>query len=249
MPDLISALILFATGTAAGFINVVAGGGSALTLPVLIFLGLDSATANGTNRVGILTQNISAVYSFKRDKLSHFSLSLKLSLYTLPGSVAGAILAINVNDELFNIILGIIMIGIIITLIIPTKKVDYEDDRNKNGSLAAFLLMFLIGFYGGFIQVGIGFLMMAVLHSVMKLRLIIVNMHKVFIILLNTIPALIVFMVTSHINWELGLSLAGGNATGGWWAARMQVRKGEGFIKGLLIVAMFIMSVKLFGIF
>ncbi len=249
MDEISITLILFGAGLAAGFINVVAGGGSAITLPVLIFLGLDSATANGTNRVGILIQNISAVYSFKKEKYSQFGLSLKLSLFTLPGAVFGALIAISVGDDLFNKILAVIMIGIMITLILPPKKVNYEDESNHRGSVAAFLVLFATGFYGGFIQVGIGFLMMAVLHTMMKLRLLIVNMHKVFIILINTIPALLVFMIAGHVNWKLGLSLAAGNALGGWWAAKAQVKKGENFIKVFLIITMMLMSLKLFGLF
>lgn len=249
MDEISATLILFGAGLAAGFLNVVAGGGSAITLPVLIFLGLDSATANGTNRVGILIQNISAVYSFKKEKYSQFSLSLKLSLFTLPGAVFGALIAISVGDDLFNKILAVIMIGIMITLVLPQKKVNYEDESNHRGSVAAYIALFATGFYGGFIQVGIGFLMMAVLHSLMRLRLLIVNMHKVFIILINTIPALLVFMIAGHVNWKLGLSLAAGNALGGWWAAKAQVKKGENFIKVFLIITMMIMSLKLFGLF
>ncbi len=122
MPYYYSILILFGTGLIAGFMNVTAGGGSTLTLPALIFLGLDSATANGTNRIAILLQNVSAVYSFKQENYKQFDISLKLSLLTLPGSILGALLAIKISDELFQKILAVVMIGIIISMVIPTKK-------------------------------------------------------------------------------------------------------------------------------
>lgn len=249
MPDILSIIILFSIGAVAGFINVIAGGGSALTLPVLIFLGLDSSVANGTNRVGVLFQNVSAIYAFKREKYHQFSTSLKLGLLTMPGAIAGAVIAVNVSNELFHKILGVIIIGIIITMIIPKKKVDYNDEPNPKINIPAYLSMFFVGFYGGFIQVGIGFLLMAALHSLLQLRLIYVNMHKVFIVLLNTIPALAVFILTNNVNWGLGLSLAAGNAFGGWWSAKISIKKGEDFIKFVLMISMLIMALKLFNIF
>jgi len=93
LSDLTSALILFGVGAVSGFMNVVAGGGSSLTLPALIFLGLDSTVANGTNRIAIIIQNVSAIHSFKQEKYHQFGMSMKLSLMTLPGTIAGAIFA------------------------------------------------------------------------------------------------------------------------------------------------------------
>lgn len=247
--ELLSVLILFAAGTAAGFVNVIAGGGSSLTLPALIFLGLDSSVANGTNRIGVLLQNVSAVYSFKKEKYLEAAVSLKLSLATLPGSIAGAIIATELSNELFNKILGIIMIGIIIMMIIPKSKNKFPDIETTRIPFTAHISMFFIGFYGGFIQVGIGFLLMAALRGLLKVNLIRVNMHKVFIVLISTVPAFIVFIVTDNIHWGYGLILASGNALGAWFSAKIQIKKGEDFIKIFLVIAIMIMAVKLLDIF
>lgn len=247
--DINSILILFGVGLVAGFINVNAGGGSTLTLPTLIFLGLDSALANGTNRVAIFIQNIFAVISFKREKYFQLKTSLKLSIFTLPGAIAGAMLAVNISDNLFQKILGIVMIGIIISLIIPKKKAEYTDDSNGKISWKVYLSMIGIGFYGGFIQVGVGFIIMAAIQNLMKLNLIFVNMHKVFIVLIYTIPALLIFVLSGDVDWVLGLSLAAGNALGGWWAAKFAVKKGEKLIRYVLMAAILIMSIKLLNIF
>ena len=242
-----SVVILFLVGIIAGFLNVTAGGGSTLTLPTLIFLGLESSVANGTNRIAILVQNISAVYSFKKEKYQDLKASFMLSLFTLPGAIAGALLAVRLDDEVFQMILGIVMIGIILSMFIPNKQVTLNEKSKI--SFITMVSMFGIGFYGGFIQVGVGFIIMAALKYLMKLNLVIVNMHKVFIVLVYTIPALVVFVVTGNVNWFLGLSLAAGNAIGGWWGAKISVKKGEGFIKGILIVAILIMALKLLKIF
>jgi uncharacterized protein len=242
-----SQIILFFLGIIAGFLNVIAGGGSTLTLPTLIFLGLESSVANGTNRIAILVQNISAVYSFKREKYQDLKASLILASFTLPGAIAGALLAVKLDNEIFQKILGIIMIGIILSMFIPQKQIN--STVNNKISFSVIVSMLGIGFYGVFIQVGIGFIIMASLKYLMKLNLVLINMHKVFIVLIYTLPALVIFIVTDNVNWFLGLSLAAGNALGGWWGAKMSVKKGEGFIKGILIVAILIMALKLLNFF
>jgi uncharacterized membrane protein YfcA len=249
MSEIYTILVLFGVGTIAGFMNVTAGGGSTLTLPTLIFLGLDSALANGTNRVAIIIQNIAAVYSFKREKYQQFYLSLKLSLLTLPGAIAGAFIAVKMSNTLFQKILGIVMIGIIVSMIIPRSKISVNNDKDKKIGWIAGFSMILIGFYGGFIQVGVGFLLMAALNHLLKFDLVHVNMHKVFIVLVYTVPALLIFILTGNVKWTLGLSLAAGNALGGWWAAKASVRKGDRLIKTVLIGAILVMSLKLLSVF
>lgn len=248
MPDLIGIIILFAVGAVAAFINVNAGGGSSLTLPVLIFLGLDPSVANGTNRVAILFQNVSAVYAFKEEKFYELKNSLILSALTLPGAIIGAVTAVSISDELFEKILGVIMIFIIITMILPKKKTEKtESDFTIDWKIV--IAMIAVGFYGAFLQVGVGFLLMASFQYLMKLDLIRVNMHKVFVVFIFTLPALLVFILTDNINWFYGLTLAAGNAFGGWWGAKLSVKKGEKLIKFVLIIAILIMALKLLNVY
>jgi uncharacterized protein len=244
-----SVLLLFGVGMIAGFINVNAGGGSTLTLPTLIFLGLNSAMANGTNRIGVFLQTLTAVYSFKKEEYHQFKLSLKLALITLPGAIIGAFISLDLSNALFNKILGVIMIGIIIMMMVPRSKSQIQNISNKKITLGVFISMFFIGFYGGFIQVGVGFLLMATLNYLLKFDLVHTNMHKVFVVAVYTIPALLVFIISGNVNWGLGLSLAAGNSFGAWWAAKFVVRKGEKLIKIVLAAAVVIMSLKLWGIF
>ena len=248
MPELWEMAVLLGIGVVAGFLNVMAGGGSTLTLPALIFLGLDPTVANGTNRIAIFIQNIAAITSFKREKYSEFGLSLKMAAFTLPGGILGAIVATRIGDELFQVILGIIMIGIVITMLIPKKKIT-EADAKTEASWPIYLAMFIIGFYGGFIQAGVGFLLMAALNLLMNLNLVHTNMHKVFIVLVFTIPAIIVFVVTGNMDYILGFVLAIGNAVGGWFSAKVAIKKGEKFIRIILVIAIIIMSLKMLGLF
>jgi uncharacterized membrane protein YfcA len=249
MDELLRLLLLFGVGGLAGFTNVMAGGGSAITLPVLIFLGLDGSVANGTNRLGILIQNFSAVLSFRQEKYSEFKLSLKLAAFALPGAIAGSIIAVNISDELFERILGYVMIGVIISMVF--RKSDKKQNQNEilhHNSWLIYPAMFAVGLYGGFIQVGVGFVLMATIYHLMRISLIHVNMHKVFIIFIYTIPVLLVFIFTSNVNWKFGLVLAAGYALGAWWSAKVSVKKGEGVIRFVLIVIILVMSLILLNI-
>lgn len=241
-------LLLFGIGIVSGFLNVMAGGGSTLTLPLLIFMGLESSLANGTNRVAILIQNIAAVLSFKNENKHAFKQSLSLSLWALPGAIIGALIAVNINDELFQRILGIVLIIIIISMFYSPKEISHAS-LSPSRRWMLFLALFGTGLYGGFLQVGVGFLFMAVLQRLGKMDLVTVNMHKVFIVNLYTVPALALFLFTDNIEWSVGLVLGAGSAIGGWTAAKVSVKGGEKVIRILLVVAMAVMAAKLFEVF
>ncbi len=253
--DWLNILILFAVGGIAGFMNVMAGGGSALTLPVLIFMGLDSALANGTNRIAIFIQNIFAILSFRQQKLHQFKTSFMMALWTIPGGLIGAIVAVKISHEWFQKILAVVLVGVVLSMMFkPNSNKDHtgtqiENETHHPRKWLLYPSLFGIGFYGGFIQVGVGFLFMAVLFHLLNISLVKVNMHKVFIVLIYTIPALGIFVWSGNVDWIKGLSLAAGNAFGAWWGVRFSVKKGDRLIRFVLFAAILIMALKLLGIF
>ena len=250
MSEYLKLILLFVVGSIAGFINVNAGGGSTITLPALIFLGLDSALANGTNRIGILLQNIFAVSSFRQQEVHQFKNSFLMSLFTLPGAIIGAFFSVKISDKWFQHILGIVMIIIVFSMIFSHSNNKYQlSVSNNKRKWIIYPMLFCIGFYGGFIQVGVGFIFMAVLYHVLKISLVYVNMHKVFIISLYTIPVLCFFIWTGNVDWVYGLSLGAGTAIGSWWGAKVAVKGGEKIIRYILAGAILLMSGKLLGIF
>ncbi len=245
--NLVSIGLLIIVGIGSGFLNIMAGGGSTFTLPLLIFLGMDTALANGTNRVAILFQNVSGVSSFHRQEYSEFKRSFFLSLWTLPGAILGAVLAIRISDELFETILGVVIIGIIVTMFIsPTGSNRHTSDEPKPSKLI-YPAMLLTGFYGGFVQVGVGFVLMAALYHILKINLVRVNMHKVFIVLVYTLPVIVVFVLAHKVDWVAGVILGAGNAIGAWWSARVSVKKGDKVIRVVMAVAMALIALKLIG--
>ena len=241
-------LLLMIVGSVAGFVNVMAGGGSLLTMPVMIFMGMNGPVANGTNRVALTAQNISAVIGFLRKDLSEFKLSLTLSACALPGAEAGAYLGTKLDGVWFNRVLAGVMVAVIILMALKKRN---KTDMQQCGKVSrlrvviAHVLMVAVGVYGGFIQAGVGFILMAILHRVLGLDLVRVNMHKVFIVGIYMIVALAIFAYRGNVVWSAGLFLAVGNATGAWIGTHFAVKKGEGIIKIVLYIALVAMAIKL----
>ncbi len=246
--DIPQLLILFGVGSIAGVINVMAGGGSSLTLPTLIFMGLDGAMANGTNRVALFFQNVLGVWSFRREKVSRLSQSLKLAVWTLPGAVIGAFAAVRISDEWFQRILGIVLVGVVVSMLIPRSS-NHETSPEGVSSKWAYPALVLVGFYGGFIQLGVGFVIMAIIYHLLRVDLVYTNMHKLAIVLVYTLPALMIFAWTGNVNWVMGISLASGNSFGAFWAAKLAVRKGEKVIRFVLVVAVLIIAARMLNLF
>jgi hypothetical protein len=240
-------LILFTVGIAAGFINVLAGGGSLITLPVMVFLGMEGPVANGTNRVAIAVQNVAAVSGFARQGFSDWPQSLRFAACAVPGAVVGAWVGTQLTGVWFNRLLATVMIAVLIVMARGSSggRPAEKSERTVRRQSLTYAGMVAVGFYGGFIQAGVGFLIMAALHRGWGLDLVRVNMHKVFIILIYTIPALLVFMVHGSVWWTMGIALAAGNATGAWLASIAAVKKGDPFIRAILFIALIAMAVKL----
>jgi uncharacterized membrane protein YfcA len=239
--------LLSAIGVVAGFLNVMAGGGSLLTVPAMVFMGVPGPVANGTNRIAILAQNITAVTAFFRRGFADFRLSLSLAACSLPGAVAGALIGTRLEGIWFNRALALIMVGVMLIMAFGgnRKQADSGSEPSRRQLILGHLCMVGVGFYGGFIQLGIGFIIMPVLHRVMGLDLVRTNMHKVFIVMSYTVVALAVFASQVEILWVVGLALALGNSIGGWIATNVQVDRGEGVINLVLNVVLVAFIIKL----
>ncbi|MDE2727780.1 MAG: sulfite exporter TauE/SafE family protein [Gemmatimonadota bacterium] len=235
--------LLAGVGVLSGFLNVMAGGGSLLALPVLIFLGLPGNVANGTNRVAIVAQNASAVTSFFKQGYAELRTMLTLALCAVPGAALGAYLGTQVSGELFNRILGGLMI--LLLILMSRKQRDAETTEKPKRLLLGHVLMVAVGFYGGFIQAGVGFFLMAVLYRVVGLDLVRVNAFKVFIVGIYTLVALAIFADKGQVLWLLGAALAVGTTAGGWIGAHFTVKRGEGLIRMVLNVVLVVMAIRL----
>lgn len=240
-------VLLFLSGIAAGFMNVMAGGGSMLTVPVMVFLGLPGPIANGTNRIAIVAQSVTAVTTFFRKGFSDFKLSFTLALCAVPGSVLGALAGVRLQGVWFNRVLAVVLVFVMVMLWRKGRAASNTSGSppSRQRLVAAHALMVGVGFFGGFIQIGVGFLLIGVLANVLNLDLVRVNMHKVFIAGCFNLAALVVYAVNVPLVWVLGLTLAAGNSIGGWFGAHTSINQGESAIKWVLNAVLVVFIVKL----
>ncbi|WP_445384886.1 sulfite exporter TauE/SafE family protein [Robiginitalea sp. IMCC44478] len=239
--------LLIGVGFVVGFINTVAGGASLISLPVLIFLGLPPAVANGTNRVAIVLQTAIAVAGFKSKGVSTFPFNVYLGISALLGSVLGAYIAVDIKGETFNRILAIIMVVVVLIIVFKPKMKVAELQERLSGKYLwlSIIAFFFIGIYGGFINAGIGFVIILFLHYVNRLSLVRANATKVAIVFIYTLAALAVFVLNDKVIWKVGLVLALGNGLGAWFSSRISVSKGDGYIKIFLVGMVIVMAIKL----
>ncbi len=244
------AFIVFGVGLAAGFVNILAAGGSLLTLPVLIQdIGLPSATANGTNRVAIFLQNIFALKGFKSKGINVFPFAWWLGGAALLGAIPGAILAVEIPDEYFNKILAVVLVSVGLLLFFqPMKKYEANPDLMFSKDKLPFTLptFFLIGVYGGFIQAGVGFLIVSALLIINSFNLVYANAAKVSTVLIYTFVALGIFIFNGKVDWLYGLTLAAGNSIGGYFASRWSVKIGDKYIRIFMLVVIVFMAIRLY---
>lgn len=244
----IELFLLFLLGSVAGFVNVVAGGGSLLTMPMLIFFGLPSAVANGTNRIALMAQNVVAIASFKRHGYFDLKYNITLALPALVGSIFGANIAISLSDVLFNRILSVVMLVILVIMISKphTKTAKAPREESFLRKLVLIIVFFFVGVYGGFIQAGVGFMIIAALKFFSDFSLVKINSMKVFIVAVYMASSLIVFMLNNQIHWGYGITLAFGTSIGAFFGSRFSIKNGEKWIQRILVVMVLGMSVKLF---
>jgi hypothetical protein len=230
----------------AGWLNVMAGGGSLLTVPIMLFMGVPGPVANGTNRIAILAQNITAVNTFRRRGFSDFRLSVSLSAAAALGALGGASVGVHLDGVWFDRVLALVMVAVMVLMATGQDKVKpVGGDAEPKNLWLGHLLMVGAGFWGGFIQIGVGFVLMPILHRVMGLDLVRVNMHKVFVVLVFTIVALAVFASRLELLWWTGIGLAVGNSIGGWLGAHTTVAHGEALIRRVLYLALTAFIIKL----
>ena len=245
-----SCLLLIAAGFAAGFINTLAGSGSAVTLPALIFLGLPASVANGTNRVAIVLQNVTAVASFRRDRVLDVRGALWLTLPAMLGSVIGARISLALDEELMRRVVGAVMLVMLLLVLLRPERWLQGRLQSMAGrpSLKYMLLFFAIGIYGGFIQVGVGIFILVGLVLGLGYDLVRANAVKVAVVLGFTLVALGVFVANARVVWREGLVLAIGSTAGAWVGARFAVTRGAVWVRRLLIAILLFSAAQLLGV-
>ncbi|MEA2042750.1 MAG: sulfite exporter TauE/SafE family protein [Bacteroidota bacterium] len=240
-------LAVIVVGFFAGFINTLAGSGSLISLPMLMFLGLPANVANGTNRVAILLQNIIGVSGFRQQNVFSFKDGIWLAVPAIVGSLIGAGLAVELNEAVMHYAIAGLLVFMFFVILLKPKQwiVGKSELRTGKPTVWQIIIFFFIGIYGGFIQAGVGLFLLAGLVLGAGFDLVKANAVKVFIVLLYTPFALAVFYFNDQINWKIGLILAVGNMAGAFTATRFAVSWGPQVVRYILLIVILGAAVKL----
>lgn len=219
--ELYQILIAIGGGLIAGIINTLAGNGSAITLTILTeVLGLPGNMANGTNRVGIVSQSFISSYVFQKNGKLKLSRSWPHIVYIFIGAIIGVYVAVNVSNEQFKAVFSYLLVIMLVVVLVNPKRWLRETDINfRLHPLLAPLVMIPLGFYGGFIQMGMGVLFLIIFVLIARYNIMEANGVKVFVVALYTFVVLCIFSYKGLVDWKIGLMVASGQATGGYLGA------------------------------
>lgn len=240
---IVEVLLLLGGGSAAGFINTLAGGGSAITIPILTeIVGVN--VANGTNRIAILLANASALSRFQRGGAVPWHRVAVLVLPIVAGAGFGAWTATQTSGDVMKKVFAVVLVLVAASVLLrPSRWVQGHERRLSEPWRS--LLFLSIGFYGGFIQAGVGFLLLIGLVLGSGMDLVTGNAAKVALVLAYTPVALAFFASASQVDIGVGLVLSAGQMTGAWIAAHLAIERGAVWVRWVLVVAAIVAALRM----
>lgn len=244
--------LVFVVGVLAGVINTLAGGGSLLTLPLLVELGLPPTSANATNRVAVWMQSVTSAGRFRAKGFLPVRASMPLVASSLVGVVAGALAAARIADDAFRVALAVVFAGMGVVLVrrlLVERGGAVDSVATVPGGPRTHLSMLAVGFYAGFVQAGVGVLVIWVLHVVGRLDIVRSNAVKTLLVWVWTTIALVVFVASGLVDWHRGLLLGVGGAIGAWAAVGLATRVDPRALKIALAIGVWIAAARFAGLF
>jgi len=219
-----------------------------MTVPLLMFMGMPAAVANGTNRIALIFQSSAATVNFRNKGYFDLKFGLLAALPAAAGAVIGSSLAVRCPDELFKKIFTFVIIIFLFTTMIKRKnsKITAEKEIFSCGKKAVIAAVFFcVGVYGGFVQGGIGFIIIAALSALTGFSLVKINSVKVFVVAVYLVLSIAIFAANGKVDWATGFVLAAGNSVGAVIGSSAAVKKGDVFVKKILFAALSVIAVKL----
>lgn len=242
--DILSIIAVLFIGIIVGFINIVSAGGSMLTLPMLIFFGLPSNVANGTNRIAILFQNAFALYQFYKNGHLNWKLGLLLAIPTTVASIYGAQIAVDIAASTFDSLLATFMIIFAVLLIIKPQRYIKGKVNSKVSILLMVIAFLLIGIYGGALQAGVGFfIVLALVMLAPKIPMAEIHGIKTIVIFTYVLISTYVFLVNGLIDWKFAIVLSIGSATGGFIGGKYASILPDKLLERILIIAIIFFAI------
>lgn len=241
-------LLLVVAGVIAGFVNTLAGGGSLLTIPALILLGIPSTVANATNRVAVLLQSVVGAARFKKKGQLELRDATEAAIPGFFGAILGALIASNLSETVFDTVLGLVLVLVLLTMFVRKPTASGGAPPWTKSPFVRLPVFFLIGVYAGFIQAGVGFLLISGITILLGHDLVKTNAIKLTVVVLFTLVSLVIFAMYGKVLWHYGLLLAVGSMAGAWIGVSFAVNRGTRAVRWVIVAAVALSALRLFGV-
>lgn len=247
---LTTGILLIISGIMVGFINTLAGGGTVISISLFMFLGLPPVVANGTNRIPIIFQTLTAVFLYQKKKLIDWNKGIKLSIPIVLGNITGALLANVLPSKIFSYAFAVIVLLFGLSMIFDPNKWIHENKelQIKPVTIIQYLTYFFLGIYGGFAHVGIGYMYLGMLVLVSGYDLMKANVLKIVFVMLSVPFSLVVFASQGHVDWGAGLIHSIGNIIGASIGVNFAIKKNINFVRYIVLSLVLLVILQLLGI-
>ena len=244
--DAIRLLLVVVAAAIGGAINAIAGGGTLVTFPALVGLGIPAIVANATSTVALWPGGIASMYGYRHELAGVRSWAVGFAVPSLVGGLAGALLLLRTPGERFDRIVPWLVLGA--TLLFVVQRPLMAALRKRSGdsavvdpatrppSLALLLFQFGIAVYGGYFGAGIGILMLAALGFMGFTNIHRMNGLKNWGGLCINITAAVTFAVLGLVDWPVAMSMAAGAMLGGYAGSRLAQRVSQESVRRLVIL-------------
>lgn len=250
MSDSVVILVLIISGIVVGVINTLAGGGAIISMTLFMVLGLPIGVANGTNRIAVVLQNFTSSIAFLRKRMLDIVSGIKLSIPAVIGNIIGSLVATHISDTVFTICMTVVLSVVLLYMIFDRSDQHLKIHGGHPLDLRwwHYLWFLLLGFYGGYIYIGLGYVVLAVAIWSMKLDIITANVVKCFIIFVATPFSLLIFMLDGQVDYSYGLWHGLGNVIGAAFASHFAMSWGVKFVKYFTLVVLLVCFADLVGL-
>ena len=233
-------LVLLVSGVLVGFINTLAGGATIISITTFMVLGLPITQANGTNRIPAFFENLAASVNFFRKKHLDIKLGLKLAIPAIAGNIVGSQIAVTVSEEIVKTCLGVVLVVVLIFVGFSTEKRLKRHKGAPRVRVMDYFWFFLIGVYGGYIYVGLGYMILAVALMSMRMNLVTANAIKGFVIMVSLPFSMVIFMLNGDVDYKFGTVHAVGNIIGAFLATQYAIGWGMKFLRWFFIAVVLV---------
>lgn len=247
--SLINEILIFIAAIAAGFINAIAGGGTLITFPVLLYLGFPPVVANVTNTVALVPGTIGGMWGQRSDFKSQYQSLLKLLPVAVLGGIIGGLFILNTSEKIFSSLVPFLILGATLLLASQAKikkwvvsRIGHVHHAKRNKRIMLFLV-FLASVYGGYFGAGLGVILMAVLGLVIDDSLNRLNFLKQALAFSINLAAAIYFSFSGKVEWMVSFVMIFGTITGGFLGGKLAGKMNPEILRWIVVTSGLIAAV------